>query len=110
MSMRAAIRMQKRRVIMARAKALGVGAQRASGTAKDRMIREYHRLIDKRLQGIATPEDLAGLEQIKSKMQFIADAQTSQFDGILEQRHNAIMEKLSSLTDELRRFSPSVGQ
>ena len=100
--------MQKRRVIMARAQALGVAAQRASGTAKDRMIREYHRLVDKRLQGVATPEDLAGLEQIKNKMQSIADAQTSQFDGILELRHNAIMEKLSSLTDELRRFSPAV--
>jgi hypothetical protein len=74
------------------------------------MIREYHRLVDKKLQGIATPQDLAALEQIKSKMQSIADAQTSQFDGILEQRHNAIMEKLSSLTDELRRFSSAVEQ
>jgi hypothetical protein len=104
------MRMQKRRVIMARAKALGVTAKRASETAEDRTIREYHRLVDRRLQGIATPEDLAGLEQIKIKMQSIADEQTSQFDGILELRHNAIMEKLSSLTDELRRFSPAVEQ
>jgi len=95
---------------MARAKELGITAQRALGTAEDRMIREYHRLVDKKLQGIATPQDLAGLEQIKNKMQSIADAQTSRFDGILEQRHNAIMEKLSSLTDELRRFSSAVEQ
>lgn len=93
---------------MESAKALGVTAKRASEAAEDRMIREYHRLVDKRLQGIATPEDLAGLEQIKSKMQSIADAQTSQFEGILELRHNAIMERLASLTEELRRFSPAV--
>jgi hypothetical protein len=106
--MREAIRTQKRRVISARSKTLGVAAQRASEIAEDRMIRENHRLVDKKLQGIATPKDLAGLEQIKSKMRSIADAQTSQFDGILEQRHNSIMEKLSCLTDELRRFSSAV--
>jgi Mg2+ and Co2+ transporter CorA len=108
--MREAIRMQKRRVIVARAKVLSVTARRASESAEDHTIREYHRLVDKRLKGIATPEDLAGLEQVKSKMQSIADAQTSHFDGILQQRHNAIMEKLSSLTDELRRFSSAAEQ
>lgn len=110
MSVRAGMRMQKRRVILARAKALGTFSRRASESAEDSLIREYHRLVDKGLQGIASPEDLAELEQIKSKMQSIADAQTAQFDGILEQRHNAIMEKLSSLTDELRRFSSAIEQ
>jgi len=76
----------------------------AKQAAQDRTISEYHELVDKELQGIATPKDLASLEQIKTKMHAIADEQTAAFDDIAEQRHNALMEKLSSLTNELRRF------
>ena len=80
-------------------------ARRPSESSHQKLIREYHELVDKKLQGVATPSELADLEKIKSKMQAIGDAQTSLFEAALEQRHNALMEKLSSLTDELRSFS-----
>ncbi len=77
----------------------------SSKAVEDRLIRAYHELVDKKLQGVATASELADLEKTRSKMLAMEDARTSLFEAALEQRHGALMEKLSTLTDELRRFS-----
>lgn len=87
-----------------------IAVRRASKAMPDRILREYHMLVDKKLQGIATAGDLADLQQLKVKLQAMQDEQTAEFAGALEQRHNAIIEKLSSLTDELRRYSAAARQ
>jgi transcriptional regulator with XRE-family HTH domain len=66
-------------------------------------IRKYHRLADKKLQGNASSRDLEELERIESRMRAIEKGQTSGIEEVLEQRHRAMMEKLTNLTEELRR-------
>ena len=81
-------------------------SHRGSKTAEDKLVRRFHELVEKELQGIATSRDLSELEQIKAAMRKIEIACTAQFETVLEQRHVGIMKKLDGLTDELRRFSP----
>jgi hypothetical protein len=85
-----------------------LAARRASETVEEKIVRKYHELVDKKLQGTATTEDLAELEQTKSKMLAIQDERMAPFERVLEQRHDAMMEKLTCLTEELRRFSAAV--
>jgi hypothetical protein len=94
----------------ARKRARSHKARLSPKVVEDRLIREYHELVDKKLQGLATPSELAALEKTKSKMHAMEDEQTSLFEVALEQRHNTLMEKLSSLTDELRGFTAAAKQ
>ena len=96
--------------LSARKRARSRAARLSSKIAVDKLIREYHELVDKKLQGTATSEDLAGLAKIKTKMQTIQGAENLQFEAALERRHNTLMEKLSSLTDELRGFTAAAKQ
>ncbi len=91
--------------LAARKRSRRLAVRRVSETIEEKIVRKYHELVDKKLQGIATAEELAELEQAKSKMLAIQEEQTAPFESVLEQRHNALMEKLTGLTEELRRFS-----
>jgi hypothetical protein len=72
--------------------------------AEARWIQQYHELVDKKLLGTATPKDSSDLEQIKLKLGAIVDEHTSGFQAAVERRHSELMEKLTTLTDELRRL------
>jgi hypothetical protein len=80
-------------------------SRHSAKVSQDRLIRQYHELLEKKLQGIATAKESAELEQIKSAMLEIERAHSAPFEVAIEQRHAGIMKKLEDLTDELRRFS-----
>ena len=80
-------------------------SRQSARVSQDRLIRQYHELIEKKLQGIATAKESAELEQIKSAMLEIERTHSAPFEVAIEQRHVGIMKKLEDLTDELRRFS-----
>jgi hypothetical protein len=80
-------------------------SRQSARVSQDRLIRQYHELIEKKLQGIATAKESAELEQIKSAMLEIERTHSAPFEVAIEKRHVGIMKKLEDLTDELRRFS-----
>jgi hypothetical protein len=82
-------------------------ADRLSVAEDKKILEQYHGLVDKKLQAVATAKDLADLELLENKIQAIEDATSAGFDQILERRHRAMMEKLTVLTDELRKLSAS---
>ena len=79
------------------------GVRQSSTAGEKQIIGEYHRLVDRKLQGNASAKDLAELERIEGGMQVIENEQTSGIEEVLEQRHRTMMEKLTNLTEELRR-------
>jgi len=96
----------KRRALAVRArKSKSSVPRRTSKTVEDKLVRQYHELVEKKLQGIATSKDLAELEQVTTAMSEIERAHTARFEAALDERHAGLMKKLEGLTDELRGFS-----
>jgi hypothetical protein len=91
----------------------GVGARKSrphvarpdAKTTQGRIIGRYHELTDKKLRGTATEADLDKLTKVTAKVEAIESAYAEPFEAAAERRHQALLEKLSALTDELRKFS-----
>jgi transcriptional regulator with XRE-family HTH domain len=80
-------------------------APESSQAAQKRLIGLYHRLVDKQLEGTASTKELAQLQSIEGMMQAIEDSQTLRIDEDLEKQHRAIIERLTTLINELRRMA-----
>ena len=75
-------------------------------SAKDlRLLERYHRLVDCQIEGKLTQKDQKELQSVEEKLRAIEDGMTSQAEQLLEQRHRMMMDKLSELADEIRKFS-----
>ena len=83
---------------------------RHSETAEKRLINRYHELADKQLQAMASPKESAELQRIETKLGEIEKVQSAEVEQVQEQRHNAVIEKLTSLTTELRKMAASSEQ
>jgi hypothetical protein len=105
----------KNAVSKRRTRLTSVGKRKASASrysskaTQERLIRQYHELLEKKLLGIATAKESAELEHVKTAMREIERAHSAPLEAALEQRHVGIMKKLEDLTDELRRF-PAAAQ
>ena len=80
-------------------------SRRTPKNTDDKLVRQYHELVEKKLRGIATSNDLAELQQVTAAIQEIERSHTARFEAALDQRHAGMMEKLESLASELRGFS-----
>ena len=83
---------------------------RHSESAEKRLVGRYHELADKQLQSTASTKELAELERIEAKLGEIEKAQSAEIDEVQEQRHRAVIERLTNLTSELRKMAASSEQ
>jgi hypothetical protein len=65
----------------------------------------YHRLIDKQLNGKLSGRDEQELHGIEDALQLFEDSETSELERSIEQRHRMMMQQLSELATELRKFN-----
>ena len=68
------------------------------------LLQRYHELVDTDLAGALSQKDERELQEIEGKLQAIEDAETSQTERVLEERHRMLMQQLRDLTTELRKF------
>jgi hypothetical protein len=71
----------------------------------DRLLQRYHLLVDKQLNGPLSKLDEHELQRIEQQIQLFEDAETSEMEKAIERRHRTMMQQLSELTEELRKFS-----
>lgn len=71
----------------------------------DQLLQQYHLLVDKRLNGMLHPQEARELHRIEAELQLFEDAESAKIELGIEQRHQMLMQQLSELTAELRRFN-----
>lgn len=71
----------------------------------DHLLQRYHLLVDKRLNETLHPQETRELHRIEAELQLFEDAETAETEGGVEDRHRILMQQLSELTAELRRFN-----
>jgi RNA polymerase sigma factor (sigma-70 family) len=69
------------------------------------LLERYHELIDQRLTGALSQEEERELLEIEESLEITEDAQTSVTQAAIEEHHRMLMQQLSDLAAELRRFS-----
>jgi RNA polymerase sigma-70 factor (ECF subfamily) len=70
----------------------------------DRLLKRYHRLVDKRLSGALLGSEEKELQGMEEVLQQFEDSAASAVDRSIEQRHEAVIQELSDLTVELQKF------
>jgi hypothetical protein len=71
----------------------------------DAVLQRYHELIDGHLAGTLSRKDERELQRLEETLQFIEDIETSEAEKVIGERHRMMMQQLSDLTTELRKFS-----